>query len=342
MHFVAALDSEPRMRAVLALFEGVATGAADGYARMADKPAATLLHLGCGLGNSLANLHNARKGKVPMLNIVGDHATTHVPSTPSSCSPTSRPWRATSRRASCAPRAARVIWPRHRRSRGHAAKGPARPGGYADPAGSTCPWGDGALPLPPPPLPAPRAADDATVPPLSPTVRSGGGHPAAGWPRCAAFLLAAARIARPVRGVTLLAEVFPDAHGARRGPAGRGSIAYLAEMAGVQLAGLEHLILVDAKAPVSFFAYPGKRATWCPTPAPSTPGQPGAGCTAGRLDKLARSARRRRAGVCKGAQRPASRPPGKLTAPRGKVCKAVGHLLPENAIPHRQAITSRA
>lgn len=78
MHFVAALDSEPKMRAVLALFEGVATGAADGYARMADKPAATLLHLGCGLGNGLANLHNARKGKVPVVNIVGDHATHHT------------------------------------------------------------------------------------------------------------------------------------------------------------------------------------------------------------------------------------------------------------------------
>ena len=78
MHFVAALDSEPRMRAVLALFEGVATGAADGYARMADKPAATLLHLGCGLGNGLANLHNARKGRVPVVNIVGDHASYHT------------------------------------------------------------------------------------------------------------------------------------------------------------------------------------------------------------------------------------------------------------------------
>ena len=77
MHFVAALDSTPEMRAVLALFEGVATGAADGYARMADKPAATLLHLGSGLGNGVANLHNARKGKVPIVNIVGDHATYH-------------------------------------------------------------------------------------------------------------------------------------------------------------------------------------------------------------------------------------------------------------------------
>src|SRR3954469_22697434 len=78
MHFVAALDGTPDMRAVLALFEGVATGAADGYARMADKPAATLLHLGSGLGNGLANLHNARKGKTPIVNIVGDHATYHT------------------------------------------------------------------------------------------------------------------------------------------------------------------------------------------------------------------------------------------------------------------------
>src|SRR5215831_9497346 len=78
MHFVAALDAVPEMRAVLTLFEGVATGAADGYARMAGKPAATLLHLGCGLGNGLANLHNARKGHVPVVNIVGDHATYHA------------------------------------------------------------------------------------------------------------------------------------------------------------------------------------------------------------------------------------------------------------------------
>src|SRR5215831_21331523 len=77
MHFVAALDGVPGMRGVLALFEGVATGAADGYARMAERPASVLLHLGPGLGNGLANLHNARKGKVPVVTIVGDHATYH-------------------------------------------------------------------------------------------------------------------------------------------------------------------------------------------------------------------------------------------------------------------------
>src|SRR5580698_1699350 len=78
IHFVAALDSVPEMRAVLTLFEGVATGAADGYARMTGAPAATLLHLGPGLANGVANLHNARRAKVPIVNVIGDHATFHL------------------------------------------------------------------------------------------------------------------------------------------------------------------------------------------------------------------------------------------------------------------------
>ena len=78
MHFVAALDRVDGIRCVLGLFEGVVTGAADGYARMADKPAATLLHLGPGLGNGLANLHNAKKAFTPVVNVVGDHATYHL------------------------------------------------------------------------------------------------------------------------------------------------------------------------------------------------------------------------------------------------------------------------
>ena len=78
MHFVAALDTVPEMRGVLALFEGVATGAADGYGRIAGRPAAALLHLGSGLGNGVANLHNARRAHTPLVNIVGDHATYHL------------------------------------------------------------------------------------------------------------------------------------------------------------------------------------------------------------------------------------------------------------------------
>jgi len=77
MQFVSALDRQPAMRPVLCLFEGVATGAADGYGRMADVPACTLLHLGPGYGNGLANLHNARRAYTPIVNVVGDHATYH-------------------------------------------------------------------------------------------------------------------------------------------------------------------------------------------------------------------------------------------------------------------------
>src|SRR5690348_7214959 len=82
MHFVAALDRVPGMRCVLALQENVATGCADGYWRMADKPAATLLHCGPGLANGLANLHNAHRAGVPIVNIVGDQATYHRPFAP--------------------------------------------------------------------------------------------------------------------------------------------------------------------------------------------------------------------------------------------------------------------
>jgi len=82
MPLVNALDSVPGMRAVLGLFEGVCTGAADGYARMAGKPAMTLLHLGPGFGNGVANLHNARRAKTPMLNVVGEHASWHLPFDP--------------------------------------------------------------------------------------------------------------------------------------------------------------------------------------------------------------------------------------------------------------------
>src|ERR1700734_990650 len=77
MHIVAALDRATEMRCVLALFEGVVTGAADGYARLTEKPACTLLHLGPGLSNGLANLHNASRAHVPIVNIVGEHATYH-------------------------------------------------------------------------------------------------------------------------------------------------------------------------------------------------------------------------------------------------------------------------
>ncbi|MEV0282333.1 thiamine pyrophosphate-binding protein [Streptomyces sp. NPDC050610] len=77
MQFVAALDHHPAMRGVLCLFEAVATGAADGYARMTGRPAAPLLRLGPGPANGLANIHNARRAHTPVVNVVGDHARSH-------------------------------------------------------------------------------------------------------------------------------------------------------------------------------------------------------------------------------------------------------------------------
>ena len=337
MHFVAALDGEPRMRAVLALFEGVATGAADGYARMADKPAATLLHLGCGLGNGLANLHNARKGKVPIVNIVGDHATYHtqydaqlqsdIETVARNVSPgfvrTSASTAALCRDAVDAIAAARGL-----------------PGQVATlilPADVS--WGEGAQTCPPPPAPAPLAADDATVEAVAKAIRSGGKVALllGGQALREDALLAAARISAQA-DVKLLGEVFPTRLERGAGLPAVERIAYLAEMAGVQLAGIEHLILVDAKAPVSFFAYPGKPSYLVPDGCTvHTLASPSQNALAS-LEKLVQTLGAAKAQpVLQAAGRP-SRPRGRLTAP--KVCKAVGHLLPEHAIVIDEAITS--
>lgn len=337
MHFVAALDDEPRMRAVLALFEGVATGAADGYARMAGKPAATLLHLGCGLGNGLANLHNARKGKVPVVNIVGDHATYHV--------------KFDAQLQSDIETVARNVSPDFVRTSAStaelgrdtadaivAARG--LPGQVATlilPADVS--WGEGGVPAATAPMPKPEVAADATVSAIAEAIRSGrkcalllGGH-ALREPA----LLAAARIAA-AHGVQLFAEVFPTRMERGAGLPATERIAYMAELASLQLTSVEHLVLVDAKSPVSFFAYPGKKSDLVPE-----------GCTVhvlaspaqdavASLEKLVRALG---AGEVKPALQPPvrpSRPRGRLTA--AKACKAIGHFLPERAIIIDEGITS--
>ncbi len=336
MHFVAALDSEPRMRAVLTLFEGVATGAADGYARMAGKPAATLLHLGCGLGNGLANLHNARKGKTPIVNIIGDHARFHVKydaqlqSDIETVARNVSTWVRTSEstEALCRDAAEAIA----------VAKGP--PGQVATlilPADVS--WGDGGIPAQVPDPQPPPCAPEEVLAAVAEVLGSGaktaillGGRALRG-----SALMAAGSIAKHC-GAKLFAETFPARleRGAGLPPVER--IAYLAELASVQLSGYEHLILVDAKAPVSFFGYPGKDSYLVP-----------ASCQVHTLntftqDVLASLERLRKltgaqdtAPVVQAAQRPA-RPRGKLTAE--KVCKAIGALLPEHAIIVDEAQTS--
>jgi acetolactate synthase-1/2/3 large subunit len=336
MHFVAALDSAPEMRAVLALFEGVATGAADGYARMTDRPAATLLHLGSGLGNGLANLHNARRAKVPLLNIVGDHATYHVQYDAQLQSDietvarnVSPGWMRTSRSTAelCRDAVEAIA----------AANGP--PGQVATlilPADVS--WGDGGQPAAPPPPAPPPVAADATVGGIAGALRRG---PAAlllgGRALREPALVAASRIAAAT-GAKLFAEVFPTRieRGAGLPPVER--VAYFAELASAQLAGLRHLVLVDAKPPVSFFAYPGKASYLVPDgcevhelAAPSDD-------VLGSLEALAEAAGASRAtAAVQRAARP-ERPSGELNA--DKVCQAIAVTLPEGAIISDEAQTS--
>ncbi len=336
MHFVAALDDEPRLRAVLTLFEGVATGAADGYARMAGKPAATLLHLGCGLGNGLANLHNARKGHVPVVNIVGDHATSHVPFDAQLQSDIETVARNVSRWVRTSASTQELC--RDAVDAVTAAIGP--PGQVATlilPADVS--WSEGGVPAALPPPPRPPAAGDAAIDAIAQAVRSGA--PAAlllgGRALREPSLRAAARIAAR-HGVTLLAEVFPTRIERGAGLPAVERIAYLAELASVQLRGLRHLILVDAKAPVSFFAYPGKPSDLLPD-----------GCQLHTLATFDQDAEESLTRLVErlGAQdvTPAVQPPARPVRPRGrltaeKACKAIGALLPERAIVVDEAATS--
>jgi acetolactate synthase-1/2/3 large subunit len=254
MYFVAALDEVPRMRAVLGLFEGAVTGAADGYGRLMGRPAATLLHLGPGLGNGIANLHNARRARTPVVNIVGDHATTHLRFDPllasdieSLARPVSAWFRKSTSAEALATDAAQAV---------AAAYGP--PGGVATlVAPADLSWTEVEGPASPV---APRARETVTSDAVDATAKAlRSEEPAALLLGGAAVrekgLVAARRISQAT-GAKLLCETFPSNLERGGGLPSVERLAYLAELAIGQLRGLRHLVLVDAAAPVSFFAYP--------------------------------------------------------------------------------------
>jgi acetolactate synthase-1/2/3 large subunit len=338
IHFVAALDSVPEMRAVLTVFEGVATGAADGYARMAGAPAATLLHLGPGLGYGLANLHNARRAKVPVLSIVGDHATYHAgydPPLQSDIETIARNvsrWVRTSRSAEDLGRdAVEAI---------AAAVGP--PGQVATlivPADVS--WEEGAsIAAPLKPAAAPAASAD-TVETVAKALRGTGraalmlgGRALRGDP-----LLIAARVAAAT-GAELFAERSTPRLERGAGLPAVQRLAYWPEVAAKQLDGLEHLVLVDASPPVAWFAYPGARSSLVPDGCAVHELVGSGSDVLGSLEALVEALDA--AGV-EPALAPASVPPrpsGPLTAE--KVCQAIGAILPEDAIISDEAITSAA
>lgn len=337
MHFVAALDSEPRMRAVLALFEGVATGAADGYARMADKPAATLLHLGCGLGNGLANLHNARKGKSPIINIVGDHATYHVKydaqlqsdieTVARNVSPSFVRTSQTTE-ALCTDAVDAIV---------DARTYPNSVSTLILPADVS--WGEKAVPaLVPEQAPAPIASDEViAVIAKAITSSKKSALLLGGRALREPSIIAAAKIAKK-NGVKLLAETFPTRIERGAGLPSVERIAYLAELAGVQLADVENLITVDCKPPVSFFAYPGKKSYLVPDKCTLHELATAEQDTVGSLNKLAEALGAADSAPTLQESKLPSAPRGSLTAE--KVCQAVGHFLPKDAIIVDEAITS--
>jgi acetolactate synthase-1/2/3 large subunit len=337
MHFVSALDSVPAMRPVLCLFEGVATGAADGYGRISGKPAATLLHLGPGLANGLANLHNARRAASPVVNVVGDHATTHhqydAPLT-ADIEGFARPvssWIASSKSAAdVAGDAARAV---------QAAR--SAPGGVATlilPADTAWSPAEGAVgPLPE--IVAGKVGSEAIE---RVAQLLGNGKKTAllmrGKALRGAGLEAAGRI-QAKTGARLLCDTLSPLTELGAGRVSVERIPYFAEQIVAFLRDIEQIVLVGAKPPVSFFAYPGKPSFCAPEGCqfarlaqPHEDGVRALQDLALALDALAEPRTRNALAL---GELP---PDGPLDA--FKVAQIVAHLTPDDVIYSEEAATS--
>jgi acetolactate synthase-1/2/3 large subunit len=336
IHLVAALDRIPEMRCVLGLFEGVVTGAADGYARMMEKPACTLLHLGPGFANGLANLHNASRAQVPIVNLIGQHATYHLRhDTPlvSDIEGIARPfskWLRTSEAASEVGRNAVDAIVAARTAPGQIAT-------LIVPADVAWSEGGAVAALPAflrPPLPASGTIEHAAA-----MLRSGlkTAILMTGNALYGSGLATAGRIATAT-GAKLLAPypVVRLERGAGLPPVDR--IAYVLEQAVEQLKEFRQLILVGASAPRAYFAYPGKNSAFtspeCEIHTLASPGED----YVGALEAL-------EASLSLPRTQPAGEMPSRPLLPEGAItlpgiAAAVGALLPENAIVVDESMTS--
>jgi len=262
IHFVIALDKVEGMRCVLGMAETVVTGCADGYARMAEKPAATLLHCGPGFANGIANVHNARRANTPMVNIVGDQATYHRPFDAPLTADTEGLARAVSHWVRTSGFVQQVSFD------GAAAVQAARtpPGQVATlivPADVA--WSEGSSPAMPLPIPARPRVTPEVVQTVARILRLG--EPTMlllnGQALGDVGLIAAQRIAHATSAKLRTPTHVPRmARG--RGRVSVERIPYVVDAALNVLAGLKHVILVGAKLPVGFFAYPGKPSLMTP------------------------------------------------------------------------------
>ena len=263
MHFVSALDRVEGMRTVLGLFEGAVTGMADGYGRMAEKPAATLLHLGPGLANGLANLHNARRARTPIINIVGDHAT-HATYHAQYDAPLASDVHGFARPVSAwvhSSASARTVASDAAMAVQAALQYPGQIATLILPADAA--WLEADRPAPALPKPSPVEVSSEAIDQAAAALRSG--RKTMMLIRGAALkergLEAAGRVAAAT-GARMACDTF--APRCQRG-AGRVEverIPYFAEQIVEFMKGTEQLILVGASPPVSFFAYPNK-PSWC-------------------------------------------------------------------------------
>jgi acetolactate synthase-1/2/3 large subunit len=337
MQFVAALDGKPEMRPVLCQFEGVATGAADGYGRIAEKPACTLLHLGPGYGNGLANLHNARRAFTPIVNVIGDHATYH------------RQYDAPLNSDIATPVKPNSIWARSADSADEVASiaaeavaasyGP--PGGPVSlilPADSA--WllahGEPVIaqrPVRPTPAgSAVEAAARAIKAAKKPAILLGGQACRAEALKEAARLEAA--------GVTVYTDTF-----VARQPRGAGGFApkkmqYFGEMALAELEGVDLMVYAGTTTPVAFFAYPNRPSVLVPEGCETlTLAERGEDAAAG-LAALADALGAPKDGPTQTLTLPDAPPSGKLTA--YAVGVSIARHMPEGAIVCDDAVTSGA
>ena len=337
MHFVGALDRVEGMRCVLGLFEGVCSGAADGYYRMTDRPASTLLHLGPGLANSAANLHNAKKAGSGIVNIVGEHALYHIQyDTPLTAdiegiarpfshwvktSPTSKTVAAD---GALAIQAARVA-----------------PGQIATlilPADTA--WGEADGVADTPDTPGPLGPTNDAVVTAAKALQLGN----------SSMLFLGGRALR-ARGLELAGKIaaktgcrIQAAGGTARIERGAGRVPtlrlhFVIETAQEQLKGVTKMVLVGAKSPAAFFAYPGKPSVLTPADCETTVLCPVDGDPQASLEALAAELGALNEKVTGAAQ------PGRPDKPTGKFTleglgMALGATMPEGAIVVDESVTT--
>ncbi|MEO0608543.1 MAG: acetolactate synthase large subunit [Pseudomonadota bacterium] len=261
MHLVTALDGEPRIRSVLCLFEGVATGAADGYARIAETPAMTLLHLGAGYLNAGANIHNANRANTPMINVIGDHAVPHLkydaPLTSDIiglAGPNSRWIKSANSVAETGKLAAEA----------YAASFGPQPGPVCLLLPADSAWLEGGVIAAPLETPALRTASEAQIKAAAEAL-SGASKPVIlinGTALSEPGLQAAARL--KTAGIRIITDTFYAKMRRGAGLFAPERLAYFAEGAMADLDGSDLMILAGTNAPVAFFSYPDKPSLLVP------------------------------------------------------------------------------